>query len=155
MQDPPHRPGAHIDGLPSPTNGVPAGTLGSFTALLGVFLSDVPGPDSGNFTVWPGSHRVIERHLRDVGTESLLKGGGMPDVPLGEPLQMTGQAGDIVLCHYQLAHGIAPNVSPNIRYAIFFRLTHKDHTAHKQEALTQIWTAWPGMRDVAAQAGQV
>jgi ectoine hydroxylase-related dioxygenase (phytanoyl-CoA dioxygenase family) len=152
FQDPLALPRAHIDGLPTATNGVSLGTLGSFTLLLGVLLSDLPETNAGNFTVWPGSHRVLEKHLQEVGTDGLLNGGGMPDVPLGEAQQITGKAGDMVLCHFQLAHGIAPNVSANIRYAVFFRLFHKDHAAHKQASLTDIWLAWPGMRDFKGEA---
>ena len=152
LQDPPRRPGPHLDGLHSPNNGVPEGTLASFTLLLGVLLSDLPEPDAGNFTVWPGTPHLYEQHFREHGTETLLRGmgGGMPDVPLPPPVQITGQAGDIVLCHYQLAHGVAPNVSPHVRYAVFFRLSHIDHAAHKVEALTNIWLAWPGMRGIKA-----
>jgi hypothetical protein len=39
----------------------------------------------------------LEKHLQEVGTDSLLNGGGMPDVPLGEAQQITGKAGDIVV----------------------------------------------------------
>ena len=154
LQDPPGRPGPHIDGMPSPTNGVPAGTLGSFTMLLGVLLSDLPQPDAGNFTVWPGTHRLYEAALREQGTERLLRGEGLPTIPMPAPVQITGQAGDIVLCHYELAHGVAPNVSPHPRYAIFFRLMHRDHGSHKSEALTNIWLAWDGMRDIVGSAAQ-
>jgi hypothetical protein len=39
----------------------------------------------------------------------------------------TAKTGDIVLCHYQLAHAIAPNMSPNIRYMVYFRVSHVNH----------------------------
>ena len=104
---PPH---PHLDGMYTPTNGVPKGTIRNFTALVGVVLSDVPHADMGNLTVWPGSHLQYEQYFRDRGPEALLE--GMPDVPLAEPRQLTGQPGDAVLCHYQLGHGIAHNTSP-------------------------------------------
>ena len=44
---PPFRP--HLDGLPTMTNGVPQGLIGSFTALVGVLLSDIPIPNRGLF----------------------------------------------------------------------------------------------------------
>ena len=44
LQDPPGAPRPHIDGMYSPTNGVEKGTIGNFTALVAVFLSDVPTP---------------------------------------------------------------------------------------------------------------
>jgi ectoine hydroxylase-related dioxygenase (phytanoyl-CoA dioxygenase family) len=36
------------------------------------------------------------------------------------------RAGDLVLAHYQLAHSVAQNLSPQIRYAIHYRLAHRD-----------------------------
>ena len=104
----------------------------------------------GNLTVWPGSHLLYEQYFRDRGPQALLE--GMPTVPLPEPRQLTGQPGDAVLCHYQLGHGIAANTSPNIRYAIYFRLKHVDHDAIHWECMTDIWREWAGMRDVCQPA---
>jgi hypothetical protein len=148
MQDPPPRAKPHLDGMYSPTNGVPEGTIQNFTALLAVLLSDLPHPHAGNFTVWPGTHHIYERYFREHTPQSLLN--GMPDVALPEPEQITGQAGDIVFCHYQIAHGVTPNVSPHVRYAIFFRLRHVDHDDHKWESMTDIWLEWEGMREIVA-----
>jgi hypothetical protein len=140
---PPH---AHIDGMYTPSNGVPKGEIRNFTALVGVVLSEIPHADMGNLTVWPGSHLQYEQYFRERGPEALL--GGMPTVHLSDPVQLTGEPGDAVLCHYQLGHGIAGNSSPNIRYAIYFRLTHVDHDAIHWECMTDIWREWAGMRDV-------
>lgn len=140
----PRAPGAHIDGMYSPTNGVAKGTIANFTALAGVFLSDVPTADMGNFTVWPGSHRLHEAYFQEHGPQALLE--GMPKVRLPEPRQVTAKAGDAVLCHYLLGHGVASNTSPHTRYAIFFRLTHTDHDAMKWESMTDLWREWDGMR---------
>ncbi len=144
MQDPPGEPRLHIDGMYSPTNGVEQGTIGNFTALLAVFLSDVPEPFSGNFSVWPGSHLLHAAYFKEHGPQSLLN--GMPSVGTPAPLQITAQAGDVVLAHYLLAHGVAPNVSPNVRYAIFFRLTHVDHDRQKWESMMDPWLQWEGIR---------
>ncbi len=150
--DPPREPGPHLDGMYTPTNGVPEGTIANFTALVGVMLSDLPQGYAGNLAVWPGTHRLFEAYFREHGPQSLLE--GMPRVPMPEPQQITGQAGDAVLCHYQLAHGIAGNGSPHIRYAIYFRLYHVDHDAMKWECMTDIWREWEGMQDlVQANAG--
>jgi hypothetical protein len=147
-QEPLHAPHPHIDGMHTPTNGVPAGTIHNFTALIGVILSDIPHADMGNLTVWPGTHRQYEQYFRDRGPQALLD--GMPTVPLAEPVQLTGRQGDAVLCHYQLGHGIAGNSSPFIRYAIYFRLKHVNHDAIHWESMTDIWREWAGMRDVVA-----
>ncbi len=144
------RPAAHLDGMHSPQNGVEAGTIANFTALVGVFLSDLPGPQSGNFTVWPGTHRLFEGYFREHGAQSLLQ--GMPAVEMPQPRQLQVHAGDAVLCHYQLAHGVAGNAAPFIRYAVFFRLHHVDHDAVHWECMTDIWREWAGMRDVVATA---
>jgi hypothetical protein len=143
MQDPPPLPNPHLDGMHTPTNGVPAGEILSFTLLLGVMLSDLDRPFAGNLAVWPGTHRIYEHYFRERGPQSLLQ--GMPDVPIPPPVQLTGRAGDVVLCHYQLAHGISPNVSPHVRYAIYFRLHHVAHATQKWEAMTNIWLEWDGL----------
>jgi len=133
----------HLDGMYTPSNGVPRGEISSFTLLVGVLLSDVEGPGSGNLVVWPGTHRLYEEYFRRQGPRSLL--GGMPDVPLPEPVSVTGRTGDVVLCHYQLAHATGPNASPHIRYAVYFRLEHVDHGQQKWECLTDVWREWPGI----------
>jgi len=142
----PNEPGPHLDGMYTPTNGVPEGTIANFTALVGVMLSDVPSGYAGNLTVWPGTHRIFESYFRDHGPESLLQ--GMPKVELPEPVQITGKAGDVVLVHYQVAHGIAGNASPHIRYAVYFRLKHVDHDSLHWECMTDVWREWEGMQDV-------
>lgn len=142
--EPPGTPHAHIDGMYTPTNGVAKGTIANFTALVGVLLSDLPTSDAGNLTVWPGTHRLYERYFQERGPEALLE--GMPDVPLPTPKQVTGKAGDVVLCHYQLGHGIASNAAPHIRYAIYFRLHHIDHESLHWECMTDIWREWEGMQ---------
>jgi hypothetical protein len=149
MKDPPPRVGPHLDGFPTPTNGVPEGTIGNFTALIGVLMSDLPEPNAGNFTVWPGTHRSTEKYFQERGADAFLE--GFPKVELPQPVQITGKAGDLVFCHYQVGHGIAPNVSPNIRYAIFFRLKHHAHDSHSKETLSNIWMDWPGMQEVVEQ----
>lgn len=148
FQDPPPSPNPHLDGMYSPTNGVPKGQISNFTALVGVYLSDVYQPYAGNFTVWPGSHRLFEQYFRERGPESLLE--GMPKVTMPAPLQIIGRAGDIVICHYMLGHTAAVNVASNIRYAVFFRLEHVDHAQHKWETMTDMWMQWEGMREIVA-----
>ena len=150
IMEQPGEPHPHLDGMYTPTNGVPEGTIANFTALVGVLLSDLPQPYSGNLAVWPGTHRSFETYFRERGPQSLLE--GMPQVEMPEPVQITGKAGDAVLCHYQLAHGITGNGSPNIRYAIYFRLSHVDHDNVHWECMTDIWREWEGMQDLV-QAG--
>ena len=139
--------GAHIDGTYAPNNGVPAGEIRNFTALACILLSDLPRADAGNFTVWPGSHLVHERYFREHGADALLQS---PKLDLGEPTQVTGRAGDLVIAHYLLGHSVAANLSPHIRYAVFFRLNSTAHTPENRlGAVTDAWRDWAGMRDGA------
>lgn len=154
--DSPREPGphiAHIDGMYTPTNGVKEGTIANFTALVGVFLSDLPNPYAGNFTVWDGTHTLYENYFREHGPQSLLE--GMPKVEMPPPEQFLVKAGDAALVHYQLAHGVADNGSPNIRYAIFFRLKHVDHEQYQWECMTDIWKEWAGMQDVGDRRQEI
>ncbi len=152
----PAKPGAevrpprpHVDGYPSQHNGVAPGTISSFTALVGVLLSDLPLGDSGNFTVWPGTHLSFAEYFKDRSAEQIYEEantgvmrGGVPPIQLPEPKQITGKAGDVVLVHYQVAHSATGNYSPNVRYALFFRLRHRDHELHRWDAMKNPWTAW-------------
>ncbi|MDF2958691.1 MAG: Protein involved in biosynthesis of mitomycin antibiotics/polyketide fumonisin [Paenibacillus sp.] len=144
VQDPPRPASPHLDGMPGKNNGVKQGKIASFTALVGVLLNDLPNPGAGNFTVWPGSHHIYEAYFQQNGPESLL--GGMPPVDLPEPVQITGKAGDVVLAHYLLGHGVTTNVSPNIRYACFFRLYHIDHEWDR--VMKDKWLYYPGIREI-------
>ena len=151
--EPPAEPRPHLDGMYTPTNGVREGTIANFTALVGIMLSDLPQGYAGNLAVWPGTHHRFETYFRQHGPQSLLE--GMPSIEMPEPEQITGQAGDAVLCHYQLAHGIAGNGSPHIRYAIYFRLLHLDHDNLHWECMTDIWREWEGMQEIAQAKASV
>ena len=137
-------PHPHLDGLYTPDNGVPKGSVLSFTMLAGIVLSDVTTPDAGNLIAWPGSHHILEAYFRERGPKSLL--AGMPAIDLGRPEPVLARVGDVVLCHYQLAHAAGPNTSPHVRYAVYFRLKRKDHDRQKWECLTDVWREWPSMR---------
>jgi hypothetical protein len=143
--------GPHIDGMYSPENGVKKGSISNFTALLGVLLSDLPERNAGNFTVWPGSHLAHAAYFKKHGPKALLN--GMPKVKLREPVQVMGEAGDIVLAHYLLGHSIAPNVSPNVRYAIYFRVQAVDHEQTRWESMKNPWLQWPGLQPPAPPRG--
>ncbi len=148
LLDPAPPPRPHLDGMHTPTNGVPEGKIQNFTLLLGVLLSDLPEPNAGNFTVWPRTHTLFEEYYREHTPEDLMT--GMPRVKMPEPHQICGKAGDIVLVHYQTGHTACHNVSDNIRYAIFFRLYREGHGDFCRECMLDIWKEWDGMRDVIA-----
>jgi hypothetical protein len=134
-------PEPHIDGIPTPFNGVPANVLVSnFTALIGVYLSPVRTEFSGNFTVWPGSHHILEAHCRQHGRKAFRN--GMPQIPLGTPVQLMTDPGDVVLCHYELAHAAAVNLSVMDRYAVYFRLWLSGMGRRRWHFMTHIWDRW-------------
>jgi hypothetical protein len=134
----------HLDGMYSPTNGVAPGVIDNFTALMGILLSDLPEPDCGNFTVWPGSHLLYADYFKSHSPQALLN--GMPKIPLPQPRQITGKAGDVVLVHYLLGHAVGPHFGANIRYLVFFRLKHADHEQRRWDSMTDPWLEWEGMR---------
>jgi len=134
----------HIDGMHSPNNKIRKGHIYSFTALAGILLSDIPNHFWGNFTCWPGSHAMFADYFRTHGPEILKR--SLPPVELPEPEQITGKAGDMILSHYLTAHTAVVNISPYIRYAVFFRLKHVEHAAHGQNIFKDLWFQWPGMR---------
>ena len=140
---------------------VQAGGIKGFSLIVGVFLNDTPKPDSGNFTVFPGAHIVLEKHFRKVGCSTNLyrhKYGKiiLPDVDIGEQRQILAKAGDIVICHYQLPHRAAPNISSHIRMAVFFWIYHKhllfEHPVDcniRYFAMTNLWAkGWAGMKTI-------
>src|SRR5262249_4253870 len=110
----------HIDGMPTANNQIKKGTIYTFTALCGFLLSDIPNRFWGNFAGWPGTHVSFAKYFQEHEPNILKR--GLPPVRLPEPEQVTGRAGDMILSHYLTAHTVVVNVSPYIRYAVFFRL---------------------------------
>src|SRR5436309_10683142 len=70
----------------------------------------------------------------------------MPPIDFGDPIQLTGTSGDLVLMHYLLVHGITLNHSPHVRYTTYFRLKHVDHDQQKSESMMDPWLHWEGVR---------
>lgn len=141
-------PASHIDGFYSPNANK---TISRFTMLAGVLLSDLPGKYMGNLTVYPGTHRTIADYIKANGTSSLRAGLGRV-IEMPEGVQITGKAGDAVLCHYQLAHDKEQNLSHLIRYAAYWRLWHKDAETCQPEGLTDIWREWPAIAALGKNA---
>ena len=135
----PAEPRGHLDGLGSGTNGMAKGVYRrGFTSFAVVYLTDVPEPYSGNFTVWPRSHRFFEDYFKKEGHQVLADGMPKVDLPEG-PAQITGEAGDVVIAHHQIVHTAAPNASANIRYATIYRLRHVECEQNGLATYTDIW----------------
>ncbi|WP_274650887.1 phytanoyl-CoA dioxygenase family protein [Paenibacillus humicola] len=155
-QDPPNPyAGAHLDGMLKLKDGI----VENFTALVGVLLSDQPEPNMGNFIVYPGSHRLYRHYFEEHGPCVLLTEEAFrtmhrsPNVMLPEPVQVTGRAGDLVICHYQLIHGGGPNVSSSIRYSCYYRVYHREVTQDWETPLVEMWKHWPGLKDDLEREG--
>jgi hypothetical protein len=62
-----------------------------------------------------------------------------PPIELGEPVQVTGPAGSVLLAHYLLAHNIGGHDGPAgapIRQVVYYRLQAAGHRARWREAVT-------------------
>lgn len=139
----PHRPGGHhLDGAQAEPDGRP----GTFTMLVGVLLTDQPRDDMGNLWVWPGSHLSHQDYFRRHGPDALLAGGASPPIALGEPEQVHGEAGDVLLAHYLLGHNIGGNTSDFVRRVVYFRLKHREHDQRWRTFLQDAWADYPPIR---------
>jgi hypothetical protein len=85
-----------------------------------LFLSDVV-PHGGGTIVWPGSHRAIEalaksdpaRYERMAVLNRDLAAAG-----LGDPVELTPRAGDILFYHYLTAHAGSRNTTDRPRLGL-------------------------------------
>lgn len=137
----PYLPTPHIDGISSGANDrTPRSPISNFTALVGVYLTRVNTEFAGNFTVWPGSHHLLQTYFRSRGSRALQE--GMPQIDFGAPVQLFVEPGDVILCHYQVAHTAAVNLSANDRIAIYFRVWLRGIEERRWELLTNIWQGW-------------
>lgn len=133
-------PEPHIDGFSSGLNGLEEGRVYNHTVLVGVFLTPVPTPFAGNFTVWPGSHHVYESYFRKRGPQAM--GEPMPRPEIGPPVQLMCGIGDVVLAHYQLGHTAAVNTADFDRIAVYFRIWLRGIELKRWDYLTNIWEGW-------------
>ncbi len=139
----PHRPGMHhLDGAPPGPDGRP----GTFTMLAGVLMSDQRGRDAGNLWVWPGTHLTHAEYFRAHGPGAFLATGGYPPIPLPEPEQVTGEAGDLLLAHYLLGHNIGGNTARAVRRAVYFRIKRAGHDPRWREFLRDPWLDYDAVR---------
>lgn len=144
----PNPPVGHMDGTGNGLNGTAKGDYNrGFTAFAVVYLMDLLKPWSGNFTVWPGSHRVCEAHFKEVGHEVLSNGNPKIEFP-EPPVQVTANAGDLIIGHHAMIHTGGPNASPDVRLAVIARPRHVDVDKLGNDAYLDIWAEWPGVHDV-------
>ncbi|HZX02981.1 hypothetical protein [Kribbella sp.] len=139
----PHVPGGpHVDGI---TPCLEDGTPGTFTVLAGLWLTPHEDVDRGNLYVWPGTHLGFGAYLAEHGADALPRlaerpEGPYPDIPLGDPIQVTGLAGSVLFAHYLLAHNIGGHFGAAgdvRRETLYYRLRTSDHRARWREVVTE------------------
>jgi hypothetical protein len=156
----------HIDGcasdfLPGVTDH--HGEIHNFTALVGVLLADIVEPMSGELCCYPNSPAALAEFFKVPGQIEKVRVEGDKALPTGDrtdktfagraPVHCLGKAGDAFIVNYLTAHFIAPNTSPYIRYAVYFRVSapslHRRRgqhgTAPPTAALMSPWLDWPGV----------
>ena len=121
-----------------------------FTIFAIVYLSDVPNENFGNFTVWPESHRFFEDYFKKEGHQVLANGMPRLDLPC-EGVQVTGEAGDLIVAHHQSVHCGGPNISADVRYAAIARLRHVECSENGYKAYTDIWREFPAIRQAMVE----
>jgi hypothetical protein len=87
-----------------------------------IFLTDLSAPDSGNFVLVPGSHRVRVKDTDEFCTVKSINQQITPDGRLPDnALQVLAKPGDVLFFPHTLWHAVAPNRSGRTRYSIVLR----------------------------------
>lgn len=87
-----------------------------------IFLTDLSAPDSGNFVLVPGSHRVRVKDTDEFCTVKSINQQISPDGRLPDnALQVLAQPGDVLFFPHTLWHAVAPNRSGRTRLSIVLR----------------------------------
>lgn len=108
-------------------------------------LTDVDEPDSGNFTVYPGSH--MRPFPEDAAPEDLN-----PHTP--GAVQLTGKAGDCFLFSHSLWHGPAPNHSNRARKTILYNYCQLFMRAYDHAAVPEVeYSCTPRQRRLLGDLG--
>jgi hypothetical protein len=136
----------HVDGIPIEDSQKDVTT---FSLLVGVFLHDIDEDLFGNLTVYPGSHNALAAYINSLGGPTMLKTNVIKraQAPVEGPVQVKGPRGSVVIFHGLMAHAIAPNISPNIRYVIYYRINAKK-PSYRPEAIENIWVEYVGLKDL-------
>ena len=82
-------------------------------------------------------------HVRKTGITALpnknKSGRGFRDLPV---VHGTGRAGDVFFLNHMTAHFVAPNTSPDIREAVYFRLSSDDFRQGDSEPMLNPLRDW-------------
>lgn len=147
--------GAHVDGYaPDDRFGEEINYLPMTVGAAVYFDEIVPG--GGGFTVWPGSHLATAEYFEDHTYEEYIEDQDvLADLDLGPPVEIFGEAGDLVLWHHNMVHAAGPNLSDRIRMASIGRFLHGDILEIMGEdflktgaGLGDPWKQYPGLQDL-------
>ena len=91
------------------------------------YLTDVQ-PKGGGLYAVPGSHKKVQDICKSTPGGRHLNSGWL-DIKEGfdEPVEVTGEAGDVIITHYLIAHGASHNRRARTRVAYFTRFSCLDH----------------------------
>jgi hypothetical protein len=136
------------------------GKYNGFTVGSMVYLDDVDS-GGGGFTVWPGTHWIAAEYFSEHSLASAGMGGFLPALAdhgwdyesrLTEdlqPVELTGDAGTLILWHNKLMHVAGVNQSERLRMAALMGYTRFDHDEIYEDAADKLWKYWDGLDDVS------
>lgn len=118
--EPWHDSGGHFDGTGNLTTHIVCTWPHPWRLFAMIYLHDVAS-QGGATLVWPGSHRRAEALLRSCPERYRFMGQLREDVAmldLGAPLELPGQAGDVIFCDQLLYHAGSSNAGQRPRFAM-------------------------------------
>lgn len=110
------------------------------------YIEDVVS-GGGGVLVWPGSHQLYYE-----GFETGYGGKRTSEFPLIQkavvthidPVELSGEAGDVIFWHHRLGHNMSGNRSAKIRQAVFYDFSRVDGEMLAQLPPSEdMWRDWP------------
>lgn len=128
-------------------------TTEAFKLTYSVYLADIPS-GGGPLTVWPGTHRLLHyacarnsSHFKDINTKSFRR--LFAELNQYAPVEIPGQAGDVIIMHYRLLHAASLNTIENhVRLAMYFNVATNDVEFAEGVPSDDLWEGWEGVRAV-------
>jgi len=134
----------HIDGVACPH--LPATELRTFTLLAGVLLTDLAMPDGGALHYATGGHVEMAKWFR-AGWPPLANEQVPSHIAIRPTTPFVGRAGDVILLHHLVPHGVHANKTAHPRVMVYFRVKHERHDEYVIEALRDAWLEFPSIAD--------
>jgi hypothetical protein len=121
--------------------------LDAYASHLGVLgYIDQVEPLGGGFTVWPQSHKMFyhafESRYGDKKSKDYVDIYEQIDSEIW-PIEISGQAGDVVFWHHRLGHNASGNRSTRIRQAVFYDFVKHDlRRTRDLPPANNMWCDW-------------